>query len=277
MHGNMIPERGEDIRSWAVAAWPDPSRALAPMLGSSGYALPEIGALEWNQISPDLGKTNISVIGGGGHNNWLLAPLGFSAVAPLALNIQASARNNLIIIGEGCKLFGELHIYNSGCIAVFGESMQQASALYVRMWSSDQLLFWGAGSTSNGTHIQIQGDGKKVIVGEDCLFSSNIYIRNSDMHAIVDMRTGAHTNPPGFVHIEPHVWVGQDALILKNTHLGFGSIIGAKSIVTRDVPRFAMAAGTPAEVIRRDVSWDRREIVRPETVAHLRDWAAELD
>lgn len=270
-----MPSMSDDVKQSISAAFREPETHLAPMIGSSGYRLPDFTSLEWFGTQSDLAAMNIFVVGGSAQN-WVLCPPGMRLPAPMHLHIAPNAHSNVFVFGEGCKAFGEAHVYNPSGLCIFGGKMQQASALYVRMWSGGQLFFWGDGSTSNGTHIQIQGDGQKIIVGEDCLFSSNIYIRNSDMHAIVDMRTGAHTNPPGFVHLEPHVWVGQDALILKNTHIGFGSIIGAKSIVTRDVERFSMVAGSPATPIRREVSWDRREIVLPETVSRLRAWVSDL-
>lgn len=46
------------------------------------------------------------------------------------------------------------------------------------------------------------------------------------------------------------VWVGQDALIMAGVKVGSCSIIAAKSVVTKDVPPFAIVAGVPAKVIR---------------------------
>lgn len=44
------------------------------------------------------------------------------------------------------------------------------------------------------------------------------------------------------------VWIGEDVFITKNVKIGNGAVIAAKSVVTRDVPGFAIVAGNPAEI-----------------------------
>lgn len=52
------------------------------------------------------------------------------------------------------------------------------------------------------------------------------------------------------VIIEDNVWVGFDAVILPGVRLGKGCIVGSKSIVTADIPSYAVAAGNPLKIIR---------------------------
>lgn len=52
------------------------------------------------------------------------------------------------------------------------------------------------------------------------------------------------------VTIGDYVWIGMNCLILKGVTIGEGAIIGAGSVVTRDVPPFCLAAGSPARVLR---------------------------
>lgn len=47
------------------------------------------------------------------------------------------------------------------------------------------------------------------------------------------------------------VWIGMEALVLPGVRIGHGAVIGARSVVTRDVPDYAVAAGNPARVVRR--------------------------
>ncbi|WP_303642797.1 DapH/DapD/GlmU-related protein, partial [uncultured Duncaniella sp.] len=54
----------------------------------------------------------------------------------------------------------------------------------------------------------------------------------------------------GKVIIEDSVWIGDKATILPNVTLGKGCIIGANSVVTKDIPPYAIACGNPAKVIR---------------------------
>lgn len=52
------------------------------------------------------------------------------------------------------------------------------------------------------------------------------------------------------VIIENDVWIGDDCLIMRGVHMGQGATIGANSVVTKDVPPYAIVAGSPARVIR---------------------------
>ena len=57
------------------------------------------------------------------------------------------------------------------------------------------------------------------------------------------------------VFIEDNCWIGQNAAILKGVTIGQGSIVGANSVVTHDVPSHSVVAGNPARIIKRlDVS-----------------------
>jgi len=46
------------------------------------------------------------------------------------------------------------------------------------------------------------------------------------------------------------VWVGAAALVLKGVTVGDGAVIGAGSVVTKDVPPYAIVTGNPAQIIR---------------------------
>jgi len=52
------------------------------------------------------------------------------------------------------------------------------------------------------------------------------------------------------VRIGPDVWLGTKATVLRGVEIGRGSVIGANSVVTRDVPDYAIAVGVPAKVVR---------------------------
>lgn len=128
----------------------------------------------------------------------------------------------------------------------------------VFMRSSQQLLYWGIGASAVGLSVELEGDGQGLLVGDDALISGGVWVRNYDMHAMHDLRTGALINrSPVDTVLERHVWLGQDALLLGAERIGMGTIVGARALVKGHVPPRVVVAGTPARVIREGVSWGR--------------------
>ena len=66
------------------------------------------------------------------------------------------------------------------------------------------------------------------------------------------------------VIIEDNVWIGGNAVILPGVRIGANSVIGAGSVVTRDIPADCVAAGNPCRVIReitdRDLEYYYRDL-----------------
>ncbi len=56
--------------------------------------------------------------------------------------------------------------------------------------------------------------------------------------------------PPDGDHLGDNVWLGTLVVMLPGVTIGKGAVIGAGSVVTQDVPPFAIAAGNPARVAR---------------------------
>ncbi|MBV9596820.1 MAG: hypothetical protein JOZ87_08145 [Chloroflexi bacterium] len=69
---------------------------------------------------------------------------------------------------------------------------------------------------------------------------------DTDQHALT---TGELLAEP--VVIEDRVWIGARAIVLKGVTVGHDAVIGAGSVVTRDVPARAVVAGVPARLLRQ--------------------------
>lgn len=272
----MLLSGATDVGAWLTQRLELPSRFLHPLVGTPGYSFPHTAGHRLVRVG-DEQPNGISV------GRWAEAPDNFILVDPefrpdgqLYICFDEGVRNNVVVVGCNTRTAGDYHIHGSGNLVVLAPNDLQYSPLYVQIISDDQLLFWGQNSTTNGLNIQMLGDGAKVIVGDDCMFSSGIYLRNSDIHSIIDRETGVHKNPPTDILIEPHVWVGQDAYIGRKALVGFGSVVGTKSVVNCRIPRNCIAAGVPARVINMNATWDRMPTPQPETLPRLRRLEREL-
>ena len=76
----------------------------------------------------------------------------------------------------------------------------------------------------------------------------------------------------GDTEIGPDVWIGDHATILPGVTIGAGAVIAASSVVSRDVPPYAVVAGNPARVVRE--RFDDETVARLLAVAWW-DWPAE--
>ncbi|MDP5192186.1 acyltransferase [Rheinheimera baltica] len=90
------------------------------------------------------------------------------------------------------------------------------------------------------------------------MFSDTILAQTSDQHGIVCLKTKQIVNIGHRVtKVGDHCWIGRGATIMGNVEIGEGCIIGTASVVTSNIPKFSVAVGVPARVVRQDVTWSR--------------------
>lgn len=99
-------------------------------------------------------------------------------------------------------------------------------------------------------------------IEDDVLISHGVLIADSDNHSIsysirkqdlTEWKRGRHdwsTTRSKPVHIAKGVWIGAKSIILKGVSIGEGAVVGAGSVVTRDVAPYTIVAGNPAALIR---------------------------
>ena len=122
-------------------------------------------------------------------------------------------------------------------------------------------------------------DDAKVTVGKRCNFGPNVTIV-TPMHPMIAAERRAVLGPDGKparlcwakpVHIGNDCWFGANVVVCPGVSVGDGCVIGAGSVVTRDIPANSFAAGNPCRVIREITEADsmkyKPEILADNTVA----------
>jgi acetyltransferase-like isoleucine patch superfamily enzyme len=174
------------------------------------------------------------------------------------------ARDCTLLLGRSARLAGEVAATGAGhLLAAAGESPGFVN-VHVTFRGEAGLVVLGAGVTSNRTNFLAEGPEGAILVGDDAMFAVGTTLRTSDSHGIVDIARRVQINPPAPVLIEPHVWLGQEAIVMKGVRVGAGSIVAGRAVVTKDVAPRTLVAGAPARMLRENVTWTRQSRPRAE-------------
>lgn len=112
-------------------------------------------------------------------------------------------------------------------------------------------------------------DDVSVTIGNCVMCAPNVTISTTGHPVHPYYRTrGAHFSLP--IVIEDNVWIGANVAIMPGVTIGKNSVIGAGSVVTRDIPANVVAFGTPCRVIRPITDADL-ETIRPGATIN-EDW-----
>ena len=85
------------------------------------------------------------------------------------------------------------------------------------------------------------------ILGENVFLGPKVNIITINHDPDPENRDATYGRP---VVLEDRVWVGINATILPGVRIGYGAIVGANSVVTKDVPPMTVVAGNPARIIK---------------------------
>ena len=165
-----------------------------------------------------------------------------------------SLGDNKISIGKNCML-------SNTSIFISGDNNQLIVEDEVRFMGPCRIVMNGNSILHIKRNAGIRGvefnlNGANIEVGELCMFSYGITLRNHDSHKIIDPKTQQILNPPKDIVLGSHVWVAQNATILKGCRIGSDSVIGFGSIVTKSCAPGSIMTGIPAKVVKENIIWD---------------------
>ena len=143
------------------------------------------------------------------------------------------------------------------------------------IWMEAPIHFAYGCNTHMGHHVYanfnltVVDDGE-CHIGNYVMFAPNVVISTTGHPLHPSLRDkGAQFSLP--VTICDHVWIGSNVTIMPGVTIGENSVIGAGSVVTRDIPANVVASGVPCRVMREitdeDLKWARKGVPMNE------DWA----
>jgi acetyltransferase-like isoleucine patch superfamily enzyme len=178
--------------------------------------------------------------------------------------IRMMFRLHGVLWGRGWRIFGMPMIQRYR-----GSRIELGDGLTLRSWyvsaplpprhpvvlatlKPDAVVQIGRDCGFNGTALVA---AERIEIGDRVSVGANSIIVDTDFHPLdpierqYDFRAGRHA----VVIIEDDVFIGTQSLILKGVRIGRGSVVGAGSVVTRDVPPGVIVAGNPAQILKDKV------------------------
>lgn len=167
---------------------------------------------------------------------------GFKKGEGTLLAKEASLTNNTgqatrLKIGSGCLIGGQLLVEKNGLLEIGNYSYVGPEA---RIWSLQEVRIGSRVFISHGVNIHDSD-------------SHSLSARERHERFLEKMRCGRHLVQENVksapVLIEDDVWIGFNAIVLKGVKLGTGAIVGAGSVITKNVEPFTVVVGNPQKVI----------------------------
>lgn len=158
------------------------------------------------------------------------------------------------INGVGDIIVGDDVLVDGKCGINFGAMFTQRPELVI-------------GSHTTIGHGCVFTVARRVEIGSNCLFASNVFVFDSPGHQNDPAARLAHL-PPRDEDVKPikigdNVWIGNGCVICPGVTIGEGSVVATRSVVTNDVPPYSLVAGYPA---RKIATLDRPDAARPESI-----------
>lgn len=193
--------------------------------------------------------------------------------------VEHFLKPQLSFLGEG------YHFIRPWNVEVFGApiSIGKYSHVICAPDKKIKLVIWsegeGLGSISIGDYCLISPEVRitsatSVTIGNNCMIANGAYISDADWHGIYDrLKTVGESAP---VVLKDNVWIGDSAIVCKGVTIGENSIVGAGSVVAKDIPPNSVAVGNPARVVK-ELDPDRELVKRENLFQNPKELAKYMD
>ncbi len=165
---------------------------------------------------------------------------------------------NIGRLGSGCLfqhgliLKGQKYL-EIGNDCYFGRDCRiEAWDSYNNMLYIPQIIIGNRVRINSTCHI---GAINLIKIGDDCLFGSHVMLIDHSHGKNTFEEVNLHPSDrdlysKGPIIIGEKCWLGENVVVLPDVHIGKCSVVGANSVVTKDIPEYSVAAGNPARVVK---------------------------
>ena len=145
----------------------------------------------------------------------------------------------------------DIEVSSRGSKLVVGENVMIDAFVKIKFTGGNGDVIVGDGSYINSGCVLYSGNG--ITIGKDVLIAANCTIAPVN-HAYIErnrtIKEQRFKPGRGGIIIEDDVWIGFNCSIFKGVKIGRGAIIGSCTLVSEDVPPYAVYAGTPGRIIK---------------------------
>ncbi len=151
-------------------------------------------------------------------------------------------------IGMRVRVWGRPAITNNGTM-IIGERVRLVSTI-----ATVEIGVEAGATLEIGNSVFINygcsfGATKLIRIGANCNIGTHVIMIDNDFHRLEPEHRNERP-PSAPIILEDNVWLGARVIVLRGVTIGSGSVIGAGSVVSRDIPPRSIAAGVPAKVLR---------------------------
>lgn len=169
--------------------------------------------------------------------------------------IEIIGRENKIIIGNGARINNSRFFIrgNHNVIKIASDAIICNGDFCIED-DKNEIVVGERTAICGKTHLACI-EGTKILIGTDCLFSSDIIFRTGDSHSILDDNLKRINHSQDIV-IEDHVWVCNRVMVGKGVTIRSNSVIGMGAVVISGSDKTnVILAGVPAHIVKENINW----------------------